>query len=208
MIRYVQGFFEVWASTLVLQFFSSSMIFAFASILESYSRHCKVVDERVDDDAVDSAKRAQLELHRPNCVPRGSTVRLIRVLCLCQVLGVELTCPLVHCSDCLLTFPVDCVSRFWAADYFFLGKVFHHYRHFFYHLTGTSSNHTVSARSSWPHWLHILPRIINSFPVLWWQYFFWNTYVKLQILLNSFTNSVATFLFSVQFTLIRKERIC
>ena len=48
---------------------------------ESYSRHCKVVDERVevvgglakgaDDDAVDSAKRAQLELHRPNCVPRA-----------------------------------------------------------------------------------------------------------------------------------------
>ena len=29
-----------------------------------------------------------------------------------------------------------------------------------------------------------------------------------QILPNSFTNSVATFLFSVQFPLIRKERIC
>ena len=51
-------------------------------------------------------------LHWPNCVPRGSTVCLIRVLCLCQVHGDELTCPLVHCSDCLLTFPVDCVSRF------------------------------------------------------------------------------------------------
>ena len=27
--------------------------------------------------------------------------------------------------------------------------------------------HTVSARSSWPPWLHTLPRITNSFPVLW-----------------------------------------
>ena len=34
MICSVQGFFEVWASTLLLQFFSSSMIFAFASILQ------------------------------------------------------------------------------------------------------------------------------------------------------------------------------
>ena len=97
----------------------------------------------------------------------GGVVCLIRVRCLCQVHGVELTCPLVHCSDCLLTFPMDCVSRFGAADYCFLGKVYLLYRHIFYHLTGTSSNHTVSARSSWSHWLHILPRIINYFPVLW-----------------------------------------
>ena len=37
---------------------------------------------------------------------------------------------------------------------------------------------------------------------------FLNTCVKLQILPNSFTNSVATFLLSVQFPLIRKEPIC
>ena len=98
-----------------------------------------------------TAKRA----HRLNCVLRGSTVRLIRVLCLYQVLGLELTCPLVHCSDCLSTLPGLCIS-FLSCWLFFLGKVFHHYRHFFYHLTGTSSNHTVSARSPWPHWPHIL----------------------------------------------------
>ena len=32
--------------------------------------------------------------------------------------------------------------------------------------------HTVSARYSWPPWLHTLTRITNSFPVLWWQYIF------------------------------------
>ena len=56
--------------------------------------------------------------------------------------------------------------------------------------------HTVSVRYSWPPWLHTLTRNTNSFPVLWWQYFFLKyIYVKLQIL----PNSVATFLFSVQF---------
>ena len=34
MICSVHGFFEVWTSTLLFQFFSSSMIFAFASILQ------------------------------------------------------------------------------------------------------------------------------------------------------------------------------
>ena len=68
--------------------------------------------------------------------------------------------------------------------------------------------HTVCAKSSWPPWRHTLPRVTDSFPVLWWQNLFWNTCVKLQILPNSFTNSVATFLFSVQFPLIRKEPIC
>ena len=67
---------------------------------------------------------------------------------------------------------------------------------------------TVCAKSSWPPWRHTLLRVTDSFPLLWWQIFFWNTCVKLQILPNSFTNSVATFLFSVQFPLIRKEPIC
>ena len=39
--------------------------------------------------------------------------------------------------------------------------------------------HTVCAKSSWPPWRHTLPRVTDSFPVLWWQIFFWNTCVKL-----------------------------
>ena len=59
------------------------------------------LDKGSNNDAVDSAKRTQLELHWSDGALSGATLGLVSLLCLGQVFSIELTRP-----RCLMSFPV------------------------------------------------------------------------------------------------------
>ena len=105
-----------------------------------------------------------------------------------------------------ITFVVDVVSVFFDSQRNTSGKSWRFICVFLYSITRRVPQNRHAKQH---YFIELAPFDVNLFQIKLVSFgdFFLSTYVKLPIWPNSFTNSVATFLFSLQFTL-RKERIC